>query len=290
MRKIEVTAGNRLFNSGELTIEFDVPFDDGPDINIADLTIYNLSDHTLAELKKGQQVIINAGYEGDIGAILIGSTQYLTTEWSGVDKVTSVMVADANDNWMKTNLKKTYKEGITAQQILTDLIPKTGLKIGALKLPLNMKYDGAKTIDGLIGKTIVDIAKDCNAKVHVNKGKIYIRAKTEGDTIAYVLDKAHGLIGSPTPVENEESYKVAEKKKVTETVKGKKVTKYVTEYVDKKRIRKGYKVKSLLNFNFTTDVVIKIASNTANGFFRIEKGKHIAGGSSFYTEMEVYPK
>jgi hypothetical protein len=282
MRHVEVTAGDRKFSSKEFTIYFDIPFDDGPDINIADVDIYNLSGSTIAALQKGDHVVVNAGYEGDIGAVLVGTAQLVYTDWQGVDKTTQLTVADGHDNWMKTKIKKTYKEGITGKQILEDLIPKTGLKKGALKLPLNMKYDGAKTIDGAIGKTIVEIAKDCNAKVHVNRGKIYIREKTEGDEIAFVLDKGHGLIGSPTPVENEEKYNVVERVK--------KDGKYVNEYVEKTRIRKGYKITSLLNFNFTTDVVLKVASKTANGLFRIEKGKHVSNGSSFYTEMEVYPR
>lgn len=282
MRNVEVIAGPRKFSSKEFTIYFDIPFDDGPDINIADVDIYNLSGSTIAAIKKGHPVIVNAGYQNNIGAVLIGTAQLIHTDWQNVDKITSLTVADAHDDWMKANIKKTYKEGITGLQILNDLIPKTGLKVGALKLPLNMKYDGAKTIDGKIGKIVVEIAKDCNAKVHVNKGKIFIREKTEGDTISFLLDKEHGLIGSPTPIENEEKYKVVERVK--------KDGKYVNEYVDKTRIRKGYKITSLLNHNFTTDVVLKVASKTANGLFRIEKGKHVSNGATFYTEMEVYPR
>lgn len=281
MRKVEVIAGPRKFTSDDFTIYFDIPFDDGPDVNIAEIEIYNLSDNTIAAIKKGHGVIINAGYQNDVGAVLTGVTQRIETNWEDVDKTTSLMVADAHDNWMEVDVKRTYKEGITAQQILNDLIPYTGLRVGALNLPLNMRYDGAKTIDGKIGKIIVEIAKDCNAKVHVNKGKIFIREKSEGDKIAFVLDKNHGLVGSPTPIENEEKYNVAEKVK--------KGDKWVDGYVSKSRIRRGFKVVSLLNHNFTTDVIVKIISKTANGFYRIEKGKHVSSGSNFYTEVEVYP-
>lgn len=289
IRKTQLIAGSRKFSADDLTIYFSVPFDDGPEINLAEVQIYNLSDSTIAELKKGDKVVLDAGYKDDSGSILEGATQLIYTEWSGVDRITELTIADAHDNWMRKEIDKTYKENITALQILNDLIPHTGLKVGALKLPLNMKYESGKTVEGIIGRTIVEIAKDCNAKVHVNKGKIFIREKSEGDKIAFVLDKRHGLIGSPTPIEKEETYNVLGKKKVVKTVKKKKVTTYVDEYTEKTRVKKGYKVVSLMNYNFTTDVIIKIVSRTANGYFRIESGSHESGGSNYYTEMEVFP-
>lgn len=290
LRSIEVVAGPRKFINDEFDTYFDIPFDDGPDVNIGEVEIFNLSSATIAAMKKGQKLILNAGYQKDVGAALIGEIKRIETRIKGVDKITTLFVIDANDNWMRKEIKKTYKEGIKAEQVLRDLIPHTGLKIGALKLPVNKVYTGAKTVEGKVGKIIVDMAKDCNAKIHINRGRIFIREKNEGDQTGFLLNKDRGLIGSPTPIEKEEQYTVVERVKKTETVKGKKTTKYVNEYVKKTRIRKGFKVIALFNHNFTTDVILKIASKTANGLFRIEKGKHIATGSSYYTEMEVYPR
>lgn len=272
LRKVEVIAGSRKFNNDDFTIYFDIPFDDGPDANIAEIEVYNIMDETIAEIKKGSKVFVNAGYKGNIGAILIGEARRIETDWQRPEKITTVVVLDANDDWMGMDIKKTYKEGITAKQILNDLLPKTGLKVAALKLPVNKIYTGAKTIDDKIGKAVVEIAKDCGAKIHVNKGKIFIREKSEGDKTGFLLDAAHGLIGSPTPIEKEEKLPTK-----NDDIKGKKVT------------RKGWKVTALLNHNFATDAVIKVKSKTANGFFRIEKGNHISNGSSYYTEMEVFP-
>jgi hypothetical protein len=300
MRNTQAIIGELKIDADDLTVYFDVPYDDGPDVNVAEIDIFNLSTATIATMKKGQKVILNAGYQKDVGAILVGVLQRVQSEWRGVDKITQLTIFDTNDQWMTKTVKKTYKEGITGKQILADLLPKTGLKVAAFKLPFNMKYDGAKTIDGGIGKIIVEVAADCNAKIHVNKGKIYIREKAEGDAIGFVLDKEHGLIGSPTPIEYEQKYKVIQKKKTIVTVKPKKgspkgtkstkATKYVDEYVTKTKIRRGYKVISLLNHSFATDVILQIKSQTCNGVFRIEKGKHVSNGGSYYTEMEVYPK
>lgn len=266
LRKVEVTAGAKKFSGDDFTIYFDIPFDDGPDANIAEIEIYNLTDQTIAAINKGTKIFVNAGYKGNVGVILIGEAGLIRTDWQRPEKITTMMVLDANDKWMQQDIKKTYKEGITGLQILNDLLPKTGLKIGALKLPSNKVYTGAKTIDQKIGKAIVEVAKDCGAKIHVNKGKIFIREKSEGDKTGFLLDQDHGLIGSPTSIEKKETLP-----------SGKKV------------IRKGWLVTALLNHNFATDAIIKISSKTANGFFRIEKGNHRSNGYSYYTEMEVYP-
>lgn len=272
LRSIEVVVEKTKFNNDDFYIEFEIPFDDGPDANIGEVTIYNLADKTIAAMKKGSGIIVNAGYQNDIGAILIGKTQVINTDWQNVDKKTKIFVLDATDEWMQTDVNQTFKEGIKAKQILNALLPKTGLKTGALQLPVDKVYKGGRRIKGKVGKVIVEIAQDCGAKVHVNKEKIFIREKPAGDDTGFLLNKENGLIGSPTPIEKEEEMPTAS-----------------TEEKGKKVIRKGWKVKSLLNHNITTDVIIKISSKTANGFFRVESGKHTSGGNNYYTEMEVYP-
>jgi hypothetical protein len=278
-RKYEAIIGDRVFKNDQFHITFDVPFDDGADANVAEIEIYNLKDSTINAIKDGQKVILNAGYQSDVGAILIGLARRPSTDWSGVDKITTVNVLDGNDKWMDKFIEKTYKENITGKQILTDLIGLTGLQVGKFEIPLNMVYTSAKTIKDKLGKAITDVANDCNAAIHVNRGKIYIRADVKGYASYFILDKNHGLIGSPTPISKDvEVNKYGGKDK-----DGKE------QYKSSKKTINGFKVKSLLNHKITTDTVIQLKSKTANGMFRVSKGKHTADGSNYYTEMEVYP-
>ena len=288
-RKYNVTIGNRRLSSDEFTIYFDIPFDDGPNPNIAEIEIYNLKDSTINLIKEGQKVILNAGYQSDVGTILDGVVRMPETEWKRVDKVTTIHVLDGNDDWMEKQVKKTYKEDVTGKQILTDLLKLSGLKTGSFVLPLNMVYKNGKTIKDTVGKAIVDIAQDCNAKVHVNRGKIFIREKAKGDNRGFILDRSRGLIGSPTPIEKKEEYNVAKKVEKKTKKNGKTVVTYETEYQEKSKTRRGWKVVSLMHHRITTDSIIKISSNTANGLFRVEKGRHYCNGSSYYTEIECFP-
>lgn len=280
-RVIEMFVEKRKFEGSDFTILFDVPFDDGGDANIAEIKIYNLKDDTINGLKRDSRVILNAGYTGDVGAVLLGIVKEVKTEWSGVDRITTMQVLDGTEAWFSLQIQKTYAKNVKAQSILDDIVKMTGLQIGAIKLPKNHVYKSGKTVKGKLRQIIKDIARDCGAKAHTTRGKIFIRPKDEGDTIGFLLDTEHGLISSPTPIEKEVEIKSTKPGKKDK--KGKPTTVKVTT---KKKVN-GWSVKCLLNHKITTDALIKINSKTANGTFRVESGKH--NGSAYETEMEVYP-
>lgn len=266
-RMIELTVGGKQFKSGigldGLTILFDVPFDDDKEPNVGTIKVYNMADSTIAAIKKNLPIILNAGYQSDVGGILLGFVEKVQTTWEGVDKVTELTVIDGVEKWYNLPIKKTYAPGTTGNAILTDLVKQTGLEIGSFVLPSDRPYRGGKAFNTKLRNAIAEIAKDCGAKVHVTRGKVFIRPKNEGQTIGFVIDKDHGLISSPTPIEKDIG-------------KGK-----------QKTLVQGWKVITLLNHRITTDAILQIKSKTANGMFRVEAGRH--DGSSFLTEMEVYP-
>lgn len=268
-RRVELVAGGRQWvnelGADGPTIHFEIPFDDDKEPNVATIKVYNLSETSIAGIKKDGPVILNAGYSSDVGSVLLGFVEKVQTYWEGPDKITEIQAVDGSAAWLKTPIVRAYAAGTTASAILNDLSALTGLEIGAMSLPVDRKYPSGKTIRTGLSGALAAIAADCGAKAHVTRGKIYIRPKDEGQTIGFVIDAEHGLISSPTPIE-------------TETGKGKKKTK-----------RQGFKVVSLLNHRITTDSIVEIKSKTANGMFRVEKGQHTSDGSRFYTEMEVYP-
>src|SRR5574342_17562 len=128
-RKIEfLVNGTKITN--DFTMEFDVEFDDGPDVNISEVTIYNLTSTTIQKFKKGLTATLNAGYTGDIGNILTGTIKQVKSEWNGTDKITTITIADAGDKWLTKKINKTYKKDVTAKQVLTDVVKTAGLKLG----------------------------------------------------------------------------------------------------------------------------------------------------------------
>lgn len=269
-RVTELIVDGNQFSGDDFTILFSVPFDDDGEANVAEVKIYNLKNDTINKFKKDSRVILNAGYKGDAGAILLGTVKDVRSDWSGVDRITTLQVLDGTNSWFSAPIKKTYKAGAKGDAILQDLTKLTGLQIGAFKLAKPVVYKSGKTVKGTLANVIKQIAKENGSKAHVTRGKVYIRPKNEGDNIGFVLNSSTGLVSSPTPIESEvetnEKDKEGKKKKVK---------------------RQGWAVKCLLNHRITTDALIQVSSRTANGNFRVESGTH--NGSSFETEMEVYP-
>lgn len=271
-RHAELYVDELKFVDGDLTIYFEIPFDDDATANVATVSILNLSDQTISKFKSNKSsIIVNAGYTGDVGAVLLGLAKEIKTEWEDLDRVTTFNVLDGTAAWFNETYKKTFTKGTTAKTILSDMLATTGLQIGAFNLPTNYVYRSGKAINGKVSAIIKSIAADCGAKAHVTRGKIYIRPKDEGDNLGFILNSDSGLIASPTPVEKEVD---AGKDKNGKPIKKKK---------------QGWKVTTLLNHRITTDALVDITSRTANGIFRVESGKHISNGADFTTEMEVYP-
>jgi hypothetical protein len=284
-RKIELIVGE-LKLTNDFAMEFDVEFTDGPDVDMSEVVIYNLTNTTIHKLKEGATATLNAGYAGDYGKILSGKIKKVHSEWDGPEKKTTVTIADATDNWLVKKINKTYKKDITAKQILTDAIHAAGLKVGKMSLPTNKIYKGGKTVKGYVGKIIGDIVPDCNAKWHMSDGKVYVSGRNEGIETNILLSKDSGLIETPTPYSKTESYKVNKTKVTYSTVNGKKKKKVEVDEEDKSRTLNGYRVKCLLNYRIKTDSIIHIKSLSANGKYRVAAGKH--DGSDFITELEVY--
>lgn len=156
---------------------------------------------------------------------------------------------------------------------MRELARDAGLAIGDIDLPVDFIYRSGKALNGKIKFLVSEIAKDCEAKLHINKGRIYVRDRVKGDNLGLDISKETGLIDEPEEVEEE--------------VKDEKGSKLKN---DKKKI-KGYKIKVLLNHRITTDVIIKLTSRKVSGVFRVSKGEHKGdtSGQEYYTECEVVP-
>ncbi|MBA2878057.1 hypothetical protein HNR63_001111 [Anoxybacillus kamchatkensis] len=254
-----IKTGNVTLNSDDLTVEFEAPFDDDMEPNESKITIYNLSQKTVNQLKRNQQLTLDAGYKQDHGVLLSGYISKVENKGERTDVKTTIYVLDTKPFDTKKTVKKSYKKGIKASQILRDLIASFSLKVAVLKLPKDKVYTKGYTVNGEIIEQLNKIAKDCGASAYINKGQLYIRSLKEGDDTRFKLSSDTGLIGSPEPFEEE--------------VDG--------------RIIKGYKVKCLLQYRLTTASIVEIQSKTVNGKFRVRKGRHYWNGNEFYTEMEV---
>lgn len=256
IRQAEVIAGGKSFHSDELDIEFNVPFDNDDEPDIANATIYNLSENSINAIKRQQNVIINAGYKGDTGTIFMGTLQKCVTRWDGVDKVTELTIGDGSQQWLTKHVSKSYADNVTASSILRDLTGMFGLELGNLQLQKDITYPKGRVINAMLKDAVKQIVAECGSQFNISKGKIIIIPYGNGIQTGFLLNSNTGLIGSPEAFEKEEDGKTV----------------------------KGYKIQMLLNHRITVNSIIQVESKTANGTYRIVKGKHT---SDFLTDVEV---
>ncbi len=257
-----IHSGFVTLSSKTLDIEFSVPFDDDMEPNEAEITVYNLSDTTIKQLKKKQEITIEAGYEGDTGVVFYGFISKVKTKNDDADKVTTIYAVD--DIADHDDVDISYKKDVKASKILRKLLEMTGLPIAVFSIKRDHTYKDGQTVSGELMQNIKQYANVCGISVYVSKGKIYARHIKEGDNINFSVSADTGMIGSPSSYEEEikaESY--------TDTVN-------------------GYEVEMLLQHRMCTGAIVDLKSKHANGTYRVCSGEHRFSPDEAITTLKMY--
>jgi hypothetical protein len=256
-RVIEFLTANMSFSSDRFAIDGRVPFDNDMLPNESEVRIYNLSDQTLTKIKRGNVAMVNAGYKGDIGMIMLGWISRVVTRWEGVDKITTINILDSEDLSKRQVKEAAYAKGTLASYIIRDLARVIGMPIAQMELHKDVKYNDGYTVKGKATDLIADIAKECETSAFINRGKLYIRnlRRIAGSDL-FALSKKTGLIGSPSTFEDAGTT--------------------------------GYNVKSQLQYRITTASGIDLTSSLFTGRLYVRKGTHIfSRDGDFTTEVEA---
>lgn len=257
-----VKSGGVTISSEKLDVEFVVPFDDDMEPNEAEITIFNLSDNTIKQLKKDAEISIEAGYSGDTGVLFSGFISKVKTEYDAADKVTTVYALDDIKEYKTLNMS--FAAGTKASYILKKLIGKTGLPVAVFQIRRDHTYANAQTVTGELMDNIKRFAEVCGISVYVSKGKIYARYIKEGDNINFEVSSATGMIGSPS------SY-----------------TEEVTA-ADYKDTIDGYEVEMMLQHRMCAGAIVALKSKVANGTYRVCSGTHRFSPDEATTEVKMY--
>lgn len=255
-RRIVFQTDKREIKYPELEIEFEIEFSDTSEGNAGHIRFFNLANNTTELLEEGKNFLLKAGYIGDVGTILPGIIEKQTTSWEKVDKITLLIVGDNTQAWMNSTINKTWKAGVKSSQIVPDIINETGLTVGDIEIQDDITYEKGKTFSTTCQKALQEIADDTNSKLHSSRGKIYFRPKNKATQQAIIVNQNTGLLSSPQVNKNEEDDRT-------------------------------YTVSTLLNYRIETDSLLQIESRTISGNYRVIKGKHMAEGDDFSTQVEV---
>jgi hypothetical protein len=273
----KVTVNNSLILSSEAgyDIDFDVPFDDDPEVNEAEIKIYNLTDNTIAQFAVDTPILLDAGYTGDtVANILNGKIKKCESSWEDLDRVTTITCTDYNGAADTQVQDISYPKKTSASTILQDLAKRLGIPVAKTSLPRDQVFDSAVKISGSLMDAIGKYAKACGAEAWVCKSALYLCPVTQAVTDDYFDLRADtGLISVSTWQEKEEidtGQKDSNKKAIKQEVK-----------------TDGADIKMLLQNRIYTGALIQLTSTGVNGKFRVREGSHSADGTDFYTTVKA---
>lgn len=278
MRSGTLQVGPFKYSLDELAFEFRVPFEDTEQLMVSEIKIYNLSAATRSSIKKNQPVIINAGYENDIGVIFVGKVSEMSSVHKGLEWITTIKATEAMGEWLYKKVSKTYKAGIDAMSILKDMLNIFGMEVSRIELAVNKKYPRGKVCNGPVRNILKSIVtSDCKSILIIRHSQIIIRDPTKGANLGVLLSPGTGLLMT----NNEETDKT--------NIIAPQDTKKTAEQrsVEAKRFSRD----SLLNYRIGPGDVIRIKDKSLNGNFVVKKGEHQGSRrGDWKTTVEVVPR
>lgn len=255
MREIEVMLEDKTIRHPNIDIEFEVNFSDDSEGNTGYIDLYNLSPQTINQIEEGSQIVLSAGYRGNVGQLLPAVAESVYTRPDGVDKKTEIIIGDHTDAWLNMSINRTWAAGKSAETIARDIIDILPFDLGEFNPAKNVTYENGKTFTETCKTALEELAIDTATKLHVARGQIFFRPLQKGAEEVILLNSSTGLIGSPE--------------------RGEKDGQVI------------YDVKCLLNYKIWADEVIRIESDVITGEFRVIDGRHFRSGDEMLTEMEV---
>ena len=277
MRQANLTIGKNRYTLDGLNFTFKVQFEDRAKVSTAQLEVYNLSPSTRKSMKKGDAVIITAGYKDDVGCIFVGAISDFTHTSNDLDIITKITAADSLEAWLGTYVNKTYKAGMYAADIIDDLLTIFGVEVSIVKLAVNKHYPGCRNCRGKLKDVLTEIVcSDCKSRLVIRSGQIVINPPAEGITTGYLLTPQTGLLKSSSSTEGQNIN--------TETTAKTKTRSEQAE--DEGTISR----ECLLNYHIGVADKIVIRDSTTNGTFLVKSGVHEGTRSgNWKTSLEVVP-
>ncbi|WP_301039113.1 phage protein, partial [Parabacteroides goldsteinii] len=275
IRDATLVIGNNKYSLAGLDFSFEIPFEDSDEPPVATVKVTNLAPHTRANIKRNDPVILNAGYEGDVGCILIGKAVGLKHKQSNVDWTSTLTVQPCADEILGKLINKTYTENILASAMVRDLLNIFGVEVAKCELTLDQSYPRGRVCHGNLKQVLTEIVvNECKSRFIIRPtGQIYITKADGGINTGVTLTPATGLLRS-------------DEEKVAIPLE----TDLNSQKTGEDREEDTISRSCLLNYRIATAEIVKVQSADLNGQFLVVKGKHSGGRTGDWkTSMELKP-
>ena len=267
---------NRYSMDDGFFFEFEIPFYDSEELKSVSFKIHNLSEATRKSIVKNLPIILNAGYEDDVGVIFVGiingaSAQLNDTEWIVEISATAIL-----QEWLNTEINKTYMPGADAENILMDLLNIFGVEVGRFELKTNRVYPRGRVCSGKMKDLLKKIVtEECGSRMLVRDNRIVINDPDAAVYSGVLLTPYTGLLASQG--DNSE-------------ILG--MTPDETQSTKEEKDEKGgtIKIKCLLNHRIGAGDIIRVQSRARNGIYQVVSGVHRGSpDGEWCTELEIRP-
>ncbi len=277
MRKSYLTLGGKRYSLDNMRFKFKVVFEDRPKLSTAEIEIYNLAPDTRGGLQKGLPVILTAGYQDDIGTIFVGEVREFSSKIEELDNITTVRAADSMEAWLSGEINKTYKPGMSAKDIIDDLLNVFGIEVSMNELKENKYYPRARVCKGKLKDVLTElVCSDCKSRLIIRTGQIYINPPEQGINQGVLLTPETGLLKASKKEEKQDAN--------TEKKPGKKTR------AQQNVPEGGLQKVCLLNHEIGCADVVTIRDSETNGSFLVVRGTHEGSrDGDWKTTMELKP-
>ncbi len=263
-----------------LRVDFHIKKVSTTDVNTARVDIFNLNPDQRAKLKSTKQVLVlKAGYADATGPEILfrGDVTLVTVTKVPPNVVTRIECGDGTEALLDTRVSLTYKEGVSAKQILRDLLKKIPLaeKSGIVDRVINAipdsQYGNGFAAAGLAKNAMDTVTGKLGLEWSIQDHEIKVVEKDGTDgTQAILISQRTGMIEAP-----ERSLNIVKKSKKRGIAKD----------------RPGWTVRSLLLPFVEPGGVVKIEADEIplGSVFRVESVEHQGDnyGNEWTTELDV---
>lgn len=202
IRAVELTVGN-AFTATVITglrIQFTITKDLQGFPNLAEISIYNLSEDTRSKIQSEfENLVLKAGYVDNLKTIFTGDLRNVTKTRIGPDLITTVYAADGNKDFEEAFYNKSFNDGAKVSDIVNDVISEfkevtkgvtEGISQTAQKVfGATFSSDSSEVLDQLGDENDFDWS--------IQNGKVDIIARDSFVNEQTVINSQTGMINSP---------------------------------------------------------------------------------------------
>ena len=202
---IKPKSGSNALDVSQLRITFTCIKSTTEKPNFSQVVVYNLNQQTIASIKAGDTVVLEAGYEGgNFGMIFTGQiVQPYTMKEDGTDVALVLIIQDGDEYLNSAFTAETVAINSTPKDIL-GICSKGSDGLGTISKDLpKTKLPRGKVLFGSSASYVSKIAKSSHSQFYVEDGKVNIVAAPDYDSkTAVELNPDTGLIGIPSQTDD----------------------------------------------------------------------------------------